>query len=89
MDTTTKDGGEPGIPWCAWHVGLQRGANAHKLTDVKGHVTSEHVEASTVTLVDKDGNDWADFFVDKGAVHYEGCDPEGPHSKLKAGLAKW
>ena len=50
------------------------------MSKVKGHATEAQVEEGTVAAEDKEGNDWADEFANKGARQHE------PHA-LK--LARW
>ena len=47
------------------------GVGAQRLTKVKGHATQQHIDEGTATLEQKEGNDWADDFADRGALEHE------------------
>ena len=46
---------------------LARGPGQQVLTKVKGHATAAQVEEGRVKPEDKEGNDWADSFAERGA----------------------
>ena len=68
---------------------LARGAGKQALTKVKGHATAEDVAEGTVQAVDKEGNDWADTYAERGAKQREGCRFGDVDFDLKLMLANW
>lgn len=52
----------------AWSAVLERGAAAQTLTKVKGRATDQQVEQGVASTEDKEGNDWADDFANRGAM---------------------
>ena len=64
----------------AWNAVLQRGPEAQTLSKVKGHATQSQVDEGVVAAEDKEGNDWADDFANRGA---------GQHQVHALKLARW
>lgn len=61
-----------GVLWeQAWEGVLQRGHAAQTLSKVKGHATTQQVDEGLGRACDKEGNDWADEFANKGAFQHE------------------
>ena len=51
-----------------WMAVLARGVGRQTLKKVKGHATARQVEEGVAAEDEKEGNDWADSFADRGAV---------------------
>ena len=64
----------------AWQAVLERGPDAQKVSKVKGHATQQHIDEGLATAEQKEGNDWADTYADKGAMQ---------HEPVAVKLAKW
>lgn len=73
----------------AWGAILQRGLDNQKLSKVKGHATRKQVEEGTVVEAHKEGNDWADWFADKGARQHTEFISHGAEQNELGLLAKW
>ena len=56
---------------------------------VEGHAKLSDVEGGRVRPQDKVGNDWADWFVDKGALQYELQEGTSNNPALKRWIADW
>lgn len=73
----------------AWMAVLSRGPGRQMLTKVKGHATESHVVEGKVRAEDKDGNDWADTYAERGAKQQEGITYGDAKFDAKFVLAGW
>lgn len=64
----------------AWQAVHERGPDAQNIFKVTGHARQQHVDSGVATAEQKEGNDWADTYADKGVWH---------HEPAAVQLAKW